>query len=813
MLESLLQDVRYGTRVLLKNPSFTAVAVITLALGIGANSAIFSIIYGVLLRPLPYRNGAQMAVVHQRAPLAQINDLNFSPLEVADYRAQNHTMSAVVEHHSMSFILYGREVPERLQTGVVNYNFFDILGVTPILGRTFAAEDEKPDAPAVLILTNNYWKQSHNGDPNIIGKSFQMNNRPHTVIGVLPDFPQYPSVADIYITINQCPFRSAPAAVATRNSFRILTLFGLLKPGVQPEQAQADFANIANQFQQNYPETYPQSLGLAASVVPLHEDLTLQARPTFLILLATAGFVLLIACANVANLTLARLMRRDREMAVRAALGASRLRIVRQLLIESVLLSVAGGAIGLFIASWGLPLLASFASRFTNRAGEIRLDSSMLLFTFGLSVLTGIAFGLMPALSSRLDLVRTLKEGGRGASAGHGGARSALVVIQVAISFVLLIGAGLMFRSLLKLQEVRPGFNSEKVLALRLTPSFTKYNTPPLRISLFDGVLEKIKTLPGVVSVALGTTYPLNPIGITAGPGNANFTIEGKPVAPDQLAPQVDVQTASPDYFQTIGTPLLQGRMFTDADINTSPPVAVINQSLARHRWGNEDPIGRRISFNNGTNWITIVGIVGDAKVYGLNQNVPDQLYVPVKQSGGAAYLLVKTAADPMSISKAVRDGVTSVTTDTAIDQVRSLEEARNESVASPRLTALLLGLFSVVALLITSAGIVGVMTLSVTQRTQEIGIRMALGASQARVLRMVMWQGMSVVLIGLGIGIGAALALSRVISRFLFAVPPTDWVTFLAVSSLLLLVAAGACLMPARRVTRIDPMIALRQE
>ena len=516
MFETLIQDIKFGLRMLLKNPGFASVAVITLALGIGANTAIFSVIYGVLLRPLPYTNGAQMMVCHQAAPLAHVNNLNFTPKEVMDYRALNKTMTAVAEHHSMTFILYGRDEPERLQTGVVDYNFFDLLGVKPILGRTFTAQDQEPNADAVIMLTYKYWK-SHGSDNGIVGRSFQMNNKPHTVIGVLPDFPQYPSEEDIYITVNQCPFRSAPAAVATRNSFRGLSLIGRLKPGIQASQANADVSTIADSFLQQYPDTYKRNTGFEANVVPMQEELTHDAKPTFLILLGTAGLVLLIACANVANLTLARLMRRDREMAVRTALGANRSRLVRQLLTESILMSLAGGGIGLLIASRGLPLLVSFAARFTNRADNIKLDLSVLLFTLGISVITGIIFGLLPAFSKRGDLASALKEGGRGSTAGHKWIRNVLVVAQVSVSFVLLIGAGLMIRSLVKLQQVSPGFNPQKILIMRLTPSFTKFNTTQLTLNLYDRILEKVKEQPGVTTVALAASYPLNPFGITRG--------------------------------------------------------------------------------------------------------------------------------------------------------------------------------------------------------------------------------------------------------------------------------------------------------
>jgi predicted permease len=816
-MESLGQDIRYAVRVLLRNRGFTLMAVITLALGVGANTAIFSVIYGVLLRPLPYRDGHQMVVVHQQARQTKVDDMGFSVHEVNDYRDQNKTLESVVEHHSMSFILFGRAEPERVQTGVVSANFFDVLGVKPILGRTFTPDDEKPGADAVLILSYKYWQQSHDADPNIVGKIFRMNNRAHVVIGVLPAIPQYPSESDVYMPTTQCPFRSAQAFIDNRNA-RMMTVFGRLKPGVELEQAQADLTTIAGNLQSAYPDSYPKNEGYAAKVVRLDDELTQRARPTFLILLATAGLVLLIACANVANLSLARVLQRQHEVALRTALGASRGRLIRQLLTESTMLSLLGGSLGLLIAYWGLPLLVAFAARFTNRTSEIRIDFSILLFTLIVSVGTGLAFGLIPALSFRQDskqsLAGALKEdSGRATSGGKNHLRSLLVVTQVAISFTLLIGAGLMLRSLVKLQQVNPGFNPEKVLVMRLAPNWSKQTTPEQSIEFYRRVMDRVKAQPGVVSAALSSTYPLNPRGITRGPNNISIQLEGHPMGDGQLAPQVDPRAVTPDYFQTIGTPLVRGRMFTDQDDEKAPPVAIINESAARHRWGSEDPIGKRVTPDNGQTWVTIVGIVGDVKQYGLERDPSDEYYNPVAQAPFAGFLLIKTMSDPMSIAKLMRDTVHQADADTAIDEVRTLEQVREDSVASPRLTAWLLGLFAVLALVITAAGITGVMALSVTQRTREIGIRMALGATRARILAMVMRQGMMLVLFGLVAGVIGALALNRLMAALLFATPAADPLTFAAVSFLLMAVACAACFVPALRATSIDPMIALRSE
>jgi predicted permease len=822
-IESLRQDVRYGVRVLLRNRSFTLMAVLTLALGIGANTAIFSVIYGVLLRPLPYRDGRQLVVVHQRAKLAGVEDMAFSVKDFHDFKEQSKTMEAMAEHHSMNFILYGRSEPERVQTAVVSYNFFDILGVRPLLGRTFVAEDEKPGADAVLVLSYKYWRESHGGDPGIVGKVFQLNNRSHVVIGVLPDVPQYPSENDVYMPTTQCPFRSSQA-VADNRTARLLNVFGRLKPGVPLEQAQAELNTTASNLQAAYPETYPKSEGYTAQAVRLEDDLTERARPTLMILLATAGLVLLIACANVANLSLARVLQRQREVAMRVALGASRGRLIRQLLTESTLLSLMGGVLGLVIAAWGLPGLATFAARFTNRTGEIKVDLAVLLFTLVVSVGTGLGFGLLPALSfsrdSKQNLATLLKEGAPSTSSGKNRVRGLLVIAQVAISFTLLITAGLMLRSLIKLQRVNGGFNPEKVLVMRLSPNWSKYNVIGQRaettanyVGFFRRVLDKVKEQPGLQAVALSSTYPLNAQGIVSGPNNVTIQLEGH--APDerQLAPKIDPQAVTPDYFRAIGTPLVKGRMFTDADNDKAPQVAVINDTAARHYWGTEEPLGKRISFNNGQTWVTIVGVIGDVKGYGLDREPVDEIYVPVEQGPFARFLIVKTMSDPLNVSRLMRDAVHQVDGDTAIDQVMTLEQVRNDAVASPRLTAWLLGLFAGLALIITAAGICGVMVLSVTQRTREIGIRMALGATRGSVLAMVMRQGMSLVLLGLIGGIAGALILNRLLATLLFDTPTADPVTFAAVSLLLIVVAALACLIPARRATGINPILALRNE
>jgi putative ABC transport system permease protein len=810
IIDTLWQDIRFGLRLLMRNPGFTLVALLTLALGIGANTAIFSVIYGVLLRPLPYKRGNELVVLSQQAPLAKIENVPFSVKELADYRERNKTLEDLVEYHTMQFILLGRAEPEKVQTGVVSAQFFDFLGVKPVLGRTFIPEEDRPGAEPVLLLSYGYWQRSHGGDPNIVGKTFKMNDRVHTVVGVLPSIPQYPNENDVYMPTAACPFRSANRTVENRNA-RMVRVFGRLKPGVRVEQARNDLVMIANQLREEYPESYPKDRGYTATLAPLQEELTRAARPTLLILLGTAGLVLLIACANVANLALARLVRREREMAVRTALGAGRGRLIRQLLTESTLLSIGGGALGLLFAAGGLKLLVSFAARFTTRSGEISIDGSVLLFTLIVSILTGLAFGALPAFSSEQNLIAGLKEGSGRSTTGTGRhrLRSLLLVSQVAVSFMLLIVAGLMLRSLIKLQQVDAGFDSDKVLTMRVNLNWSKYTNNDHGRAFFQTLLEKARSHPEVLSAAVAFTFPLNQAGLA----NQNFQIEGRPLAEGEPRPLAAFRVVSPDYFQTIRIPLMQGRTFTEMDNEKAPQVAIINQSMLRHRWEKEDPIGRRISLDNGENWITIIGVVGDVKQNGLDREPVDELYLPFAQQPIATSLLVRTVADPMSVAKQMRDAVYSIDPEQPVTDIQTLEQVRENSMAAPRLTTILISLFAGLALTIMSTGIAGVMALSVSQRTHEIGIRMALGATQSDVLLMVLRQGMALILAGLSLGVIGALILTRLMSSLLFGVEPNDPITFIAVSMVLIIVAVTACFVPARRVTTIDPMVALRTD
>ena len=808
-MSTFIQDLRYGFRVLSKSPGFTVVALLALALGIGANTALFSVVYGVLLKPLPYAQGKELVVLQQDFPRANNLNVGFSVKELQDYREQAKSLAQIEEYHQMSFILLDGQQPDEVRTGVVSAHFFDLLGIKPHLGRFFTSADDTPGADAVLVLSYTYWQTRYGGDRSIIGRRFRMNDKVHTVVGVLPPVPQYPRENDVYMPTIACPFRSSPDTISGRG-VRGFRAFGRLKSGTDLTSGNADLNVVASRLQQANPADYPVSRGLAASMDGLQNQLTRQVRPMLLVLLATAGLVLLIACANVANLALARIMRREQEMAVRAALGANRGRLVRQLLTESTLLSVGGGALGLLLASGCLELLVRFVGRFTTRAAEVRISVEVLLFTLGVSILTGLIFGSIPALSQRLNLVNSLKEGSANATVKSGGVRlrNLLVAGQVALSFVLLIAAGLMVRSFIKLQQVNAGYNPENVLTANIPLSFSKYDNKAT-IAFFDRVMRKLEGAPGVLAVAVNSGAPLAP----GMPMNVSFIVEGRAMNEHEALPKADVNFVSPDCLQLLGVPLISGRYFTPHDNADAPEVAIISRSLARHYFANEDPVGKRISADNGKIWVKIVGVVGDVKYYGLDKEAIDTAYVAFAQSPMGGSLLVKTKGNPMNYAQQVREAVYSVDPEQAISGIQTLNELRGDSLVQSRLTTLLLALFAGLALAIAATGLSGVTALMVSQRTREIGIRMALGAQTNEVMRMVLIQGMRVIAVGLAVGIVAALGFSRLLRALLFETPVNDPVTFAGVALVFLAVGFAASYVPARRVTKVDPLIALRSE
>jgi putative ABC transport system permease protein len=812
----LTSDCGYAFRMMRKNPGFTALAILTLALGIGANTAIFSVVHSVLLRPLPYPQGQQLIFIRQQETKLGIPDIAFSVKEIEDYRAQNRTLSGLVEYHAMSFTLFGHGDPERVRTGVVSANYFDLFGVQPLLGRTFLPDDDKLGAPPVLLLSYEYWKNNFGSDPGIVGKTFEMNDKVHTVVGVLPPVPQYPNENDVYMATSACPFRSNKMHLEDRD-MRMMEVFGRLKPGVTVAQANADVSTIAAGLKAAYPKSYPENVGFASSAAPLQEELTRGARPTLLLLLAAAAFVLLIACANVANLTLARMAKRERELAVRSALGAGRSRLLRQLLTESFLMAFAGGLLGLVMAYGSLDLLTDFVGRLTPRAREIHIDSEVLLFTLAAALGTSIVFGTLSALFSRANLTSSLKEGSSGAGSGHrqNRVRSALIVCQIAFSFMLLIGAGLMLRSLIKMQQVDAGIIPQRVLAMRTMFNWSKYTAAEKTNVVVQKLLDRVKSEPGVLSAAISSRYPFEPEAITGGPESFSFQfrIEGRALEPGQAPPVSTFAAVSPAYFKTLGIPLKAGRLLAETDVDKAPYVAVINEAAKRQFWPNEDPIGKRASGDGGDHWVTIVGVVGDVREFGLDHPPTAEFYASQAQNAQPSTLIVRTISEPRSMAQALTRAVHDVDPQTAVTHVLTLEQARYESMASPRVTASLLGIFAGLALVIATAGIGGIMALMVSQRVREIGIRIALGARPASILQMVLRQGMLLAVLGVGIGIAGAIALTGLVKSLLFEIPPTDVLTFSGVGLTLLVAAALASYLPARRAAAVDPNVALRAD
>jgi putative ABC transport system permease protein len=813
-MEDLWKDVEYGIRTLTKNRAFAALAIVTLGLGIGANTAIFSVISGVLLKPLPYASGDRLVLVRQSAPLAGRSDTGVSVKELYDYREQANDFDNLVEYHQMNFDLLNRGEPDRVNTGVVSHDFFNVLGIAPILGRTFVADDDRPGADAVLVLSYSYWQQKFGGDAKIVGQVFQMNDRPHTVVGVLPNVPLYPQENDVYMSVSACPFRAAAEKqlVQNRRAFSILTVFGHLKPGVSRERAASDVGAICGRFVRDNTNAYRAGSGFTATTLNVQDEMTKDARPLLLILLGTTGLILLIACANVANLTIARLMRRDRELALRAALGANRGRLVRQLLTESTLLAVAGGAFGILFASSTVGMLTTFVGRFTTRTGEIGLDPWVLGFTLGVSVLTGLGFGTFPAMASRVDLVDAMKQGSKGAgeSTGRRRVQRSLIVAQVAVSVVLLVGAGLLLASFYRLKQVDSGYRADHVLSAEVFTNFTKYPNANAQLAFYQPLIQRLQGEAGVVSVAVTNAVPLSAIQ----PGNNPFQIEGRADDADRR-PSADVRIVSPAYFSTIGVPLVAGRVITDADKVDGLPVVVINKAMTRY-WDKADPIGSRLSFDNGQHWATVVGVVGDVRQFGLSRDAAAQVYGPMSQASngiGGARVLVRTKGDPIGAAKIIRDDVHAIDPNMPVENIRSLEDIRDGYLATPRLTAMLLSIFAALAMLVTMTGITGVIATSVSQRTQEFGVRMALGASRDRVLRMVVGQGLVLVGAGLCLGIAASLALARVLATLLFNTQPTDLITFTAVAVTFTVAGTIACLGPAWRATTVDPIQALRAD
>jgi predicted permease len=811
-MRDLWQDIRFAIRTLRATPAFSLLAILTIGLGVGANTAAFSMVHGVLLRRLPYAGDARL--VHVSQPSATRPDSRFSVPEIKDYRTQMKSFAANAEYHSMAFQLYGRGEPQRVQTGVVSDNFFNLLGVRPLLGRVFAPKEEEVDAAPVVLLSYGYWMEHFGGDPSIVGTTFTMNDKTHTVIGVLPPLPTYPDNNDIWMPAGACPFRDA---IMNNRNGRMLQQFALLTPGTTIEQARTELSTVSHRLHDEYPANYPAARKLDIALTPLSSELQQQSRTLFLTLLAAAGFVLLIAMTNFANITLARQLRRQREIALRAALGAGAGRIFRQLAAESLCVSLTGGVLGVGIAYSGLGLLRSLATRVTPRANEITIDPTVLAFAFVVSIVVGLAAAVMPMRRRNMSLSDALRAGSPAATAtrGAGRARGVLVGAQVGIAFVLLVGAGLMVRSLVKLQRVDGGYVSSNVLTARVGLDWTRYANPavttdqrPLVRAFADALTQRLSQQPGVTSLALSTNFPLN----ATQPFTQTFQVRGQDVAPDRL-PKSDITLVTANYFKTIGVPMVLGHTFSDADRDTSQVSAVVSQRLAATNWPKRDAVGQQISIDGGQHWLTIVGVAGDVHQNGLSGEVTDEIYVPYFVSPSSDFrVLVRTTNDPLPMGAAIRAAVRELDPRQPVVSIQTLEQVRGTRLSEPRVTTVLMSSFAILALVITAAGLAGVIAHSVNQRLNEIGIRMALGADGSSVVWLVLHQGLGLVVAGLVAGVATSLVVTKLMSGLLYDTPATDALTFVGVAGLLVFIATAACLLPARRALSVDPVQALRR-
>ncbi len=805
-MNTLLQDLRYGLRMLFKNKSFTAIAVLALGLGIGANTAIFSLVNGVLLRPLPFPNAERIVYFEGKNPAAGITDSNISYLDFTDWSQQTDLFASTAAYWTGNADLSGEGTePEAVPRAGVTIGFFSVLGVQPVLGRTFAPEDDKPATfnegrGTVAIISHGLWKRRFGSDPSIIGRVVQMKSRPLTVIGVMPPGFEYPEQTQIWVN-------SAVNLSQEPRDNRAWSAIARLNSNVNLKQAQTRVSAINAQLDKQFHET---NKGWDVSLQTLHERLVREVRPSLLALLGAVGFVLLIACANVATLLLARSAARQKEIAIRAAMGASRTRVLRQMLTESILLSSIGGIAGLVLSIWLTDVLTAMLPEGAPRLEQIGIDYRVLTFALGVSAFTGILFGIVPAMqASKLDVISALKEGGRGTEVlRRTSARSLLLIGEVALSLMLLVGAGLLIKSFLRLQEVRPGFNAHNVLIANLALPYPKYQYEQFE-EFFRQLKERVEAAPGVQAAGGGLNLPLNAGVYAIGRG---FIPEGRPLTVDENRDAM-FSSITGNYFRALQIPLLSGRTFEFRDNFEAPKVVIINETIAKRHFGSAaEAIGKRLSIWRDEKFMReIVGVVGDTKTGSLTGEGGAQIYVPNAQARfNLMGLVIRTAGDPAAFATTLRHEVQALDKDQPIYNVRTMDDIVANSLGTRRVSMQLFAVFACAALLLAALGIYGVMAYSVTQRTHEIGLRMALGAQKSDVLRLVIRQGMALTAIGVVVGVAGALALTRVIGNLLYGVTATDPLTFVAIPLLLLFVALVACYLPARRAARLDPTIAL---
>jgi putative ABC transport system permease protein len=809
-MNSFMADVKYGWRMLIKNPGFTAAAVLSLALGIGANTAMFSVVNAVLLRALPFPEPDRLAMIWEDASFAGFPRNTPAPANYADWKSQNETFDEVAAIDGRGFDLTGDGEPQRVQSYGVTANFFPTLGVEPLLGRTFMADDDRPEANKVAVLSYRLWQSRYGGERSIIGREILLNGEKHTVVGIMPASFQFME-SDIGLWV---PAAYTPRQLSRRGS-HYLNVIGRIKRGVSFEQANADIHGIQEQIAREHPDS---AARIAAFIIPLREQFAGDLRRPLLVLLVAVGFVLLIACANIANLLLSRAASRHREIAVRVALGAGRWRIVRQLLSESLLLSLIGAALSVLFAMWSFTFLERLIPDTLTLSTKLRIDLPVLGYTLLVSIVTAIFFGLAPAIqASRVDLNSALKQsGGRSGIGGGKRLRSVMVIAEVALSLVLLVGAGLLIQTFMKLREQYSGLRPGNALTMRTELAPNKYPDLARRGAFYDQILERITALPGVVAAGFSTSVPLEWKGGTNGFYPEGLTLEEATAS--GLSYDANHRQVTADYLKAIGISLVKGRYFDGNDNAQSMPVAIVNQTMARQYW-NDDAIGKRMKLGDPASdlpWINIVGIVGDVRQMGVDEPVKAEMYFPFGQIPDQPWysprdLVVRTSNGPMSLVGAIRGAIREVDPNQPITNIRTMDEILGEQTAPRQLGMTLLTVFAALALLLAALGIYGVLAYFVVQNTPEIGVRLALGAARGDIIGLVVRKGMMLALAGVGIGLGATLALTRLMQSLLFGLNAADPLTFAAVAALLSLVAFAACYVPALRASRLDPMAALR--
>ena len=814
---SLLPDLRRSFRSLARARGFTVAVVLTLALGIGANTAMFTLLRGTLLRPLPNRDGERLVYLRQSAQAAGQANVLFSVPEIIDYRTNSKTLAGVAEYSQMTFTMLADEEPVHIQAGVVSGNFFEVMGLGSILGRVTNARDDGPGVPSVGVLSYQFWMSRFGGDSGVIGRVVRINDQPLTIIGVAQRIPHYPARTDVFVNMVTSPHH-LDATMLHGRTHRMTEVFGRLAPTASLEQTRAEIARIQATVHADHPEAYEQASGFSIGIAPLKDALNERAALTMWLLMGAASFVLLIACANVANLTLMRGVRREREMLVRAALGAGRWRLRKLLLLENLALALVGGVLGVGLAFVGLELLVAFAQQITPRADEIRVDGLVLLVSLATSIAAAVALSFAPRFGSEQSLTTPLAAGGRRTTTGRAGQRlqQALVVTQLAVCVVLLTAAGLLVRTLTSLQSVETGVRAENVLTMEI-PIEGDAIPSAEKLAMSERMRDRIAALPGVENAGLGSNVPLR-----FTPFVLEVKAEGRAVVPGEATPRAVYKTADPGYFGAAGIPLLQGRAFTSTDRRESARVVVLNESLAERLFPGLDPVGRQVAWTGEVlnfipvsgDWRTVVGVVGDTRDAGLDSDPTPIMFQPFAQEEiFAGALVIRTASDPRALAPIAQRTIRDMYPRQLIENVATLEEVRDATVAPRRLNALLITSFGTLAMVIAVVGIAGVLAFSVSSRTAEIGIRMSLGADSSRVHRMVLGEGGLLLGVGLTLGVAGALATSRLLRGLLFGVAPHDPATLVAVTLILAVVGLAACWIPAVRAARVDPAVALRAE